>query len=224
MLDNYLDFSDWNVFSPADAQYLYDDSPVCNGGYRRKVPSVFWIERCGITHEQIKDIRDKIASGVSCRSIVHDTTIPLNIIQWIRDGNHPDFPEKVIVPEHLKPKRGRKPKGANKVLDKYRKEFNNAQYQQIVSMLKKLLVDGETEIDIKFAAFHLPPVWWPACERTSRGGHNNNFFYPLTRTFRVVKMLKVFSERGIVDITEQEINLLHKQAKKMKEKFDVYGG
>ena len=37
-------------------------------------------------------------------------------------------------------------------------------------------------------------------------------------------MLKVFSEQGIVDITEQEINLLHKQAKKLKEKFDVHGG
>ena len=81
MLNNYIDLSDWNVFSPVDLQYLNDDSPVCNGGYRRAIPSVFWLERCGITHEQIKDIRYKIASGVSCRSIVHDTTIPINIIR-----------------------------------------------------------------------------------------------------------------------------------------------
>ena len=33
-------------------------------GIVETIPSVFWLERCGIiTHEQIKDIRDKIASG-----------------------------------------------------------------------------------------------------------------------------------------------------------------
>ena len=217
---HYLDFSNPNEFSWADAKYLDDFSPVANNGYRRAVPSAYWLERCGITHEQIKDIRDKIAQGISCRSLVHDTRIPLNIIQWIRDGNHPDFPDKVIVPEHLKPKRGRKKKGENKVLDKYRKEFDNEQYRQIATVLKQLLVDGVDEVSIKFAAFHLPPLWWPACERTSLGGKNNNFFYPLTRVFRVVKMLVRFAEQGIVDMTEQEIKLIHKQARKMKEKLE----
>ena len=146
----YLDFSNPNEFSWVDAKYLDDFSPVANGGYRKAVPSAYWLERCGITHEQIKDIRDKIAQGTSCRSLVHDTRIPLNIIQWIRDGNHPDFPDKVIVPEHLKPKRGRKKKGENKVLDKYRKELNNEQYQQIADVLKQLLVDGVDEVSIKF--------------------------------------------------------------------------
>jgi hypothetical protein len=84
-----------------------------------------------------------------------------------------------------------------------------------------LLVDGETEIAIRFPAFVLPPVWWPACERTSRGGHNNNFFYPLTRWYRVKKLLLSFSKADKVLMTEQEINLIYKQAKKMKEKLDV---
>lgn len=219
MTNSYLDFSNPNEFSHADAKYIDDFSPVANNGYRRAVPSVYWLERCGITHEQIKDIRDKIAQGISCRSLVHDTRIPLNIIQWVRDGNHPDFPDKVIVPEHLKPKRGRKKKGENKVLDKYRKEFDNEQYQQIATVLKQLLVDGVDEVSIKFAAFHLPPLWWPACERTSLGGKTNNFFYPLTRVFRVVKMLERFAEQGIIDMTEQEIKLIYKQAKKIKEKL-----
>ena len=40
MLDNYLDFSDWNVFSPADAQYLYDDDESDEDEYSYPVPRV----------------------------------------------------------------------------------------------------------------------------------------------------------------------------------------
>jgi hypothetical protein len=219
--NQYVDLSNPNEFSVCDTKYLDDFAAPVNGGYRRARPSAYWLERCGITYEQIADIRKRVSEGVSCRSIVHDTTIPLNIIQWIVAGKHPAFPEPVIVPDELKPKRGRKKHGENKVLDKYRKELTTYQEEAILAALKQLLVDGETEIAIRFPAFVLPPVWWPACERTSRGGHNNNFFYPLTRWYRVKKLLLSFSKADKVLMTEQEINLIYKQAKKMKEKLDV---
>ncbi len=220
--NQYVDLSNPNEFSVCDIKYLDDFAAPVNGGYRRARPSAYWLERCGITYEQIADIRKRVSEGVSCRSIVHDTTIPLNIIQWIVAGKHPAFPEPVIVPDELKPKRGRKKHGENKVLDKYRKELTTYQEEAILSALKQLLVDGETEIAIRFPAFVLPPVWWPACERTSRGGHNNNFFYPLTRWYRVKKLLLSFSKADKVLMTEQEINLIYKQAKKLKKQIDKF--
>lgn len=219
---SYIDLSNPNEFSVYDTKYLDDFAAPCNGGYRRARPSAYWLERCGITYEQIADIRKRVSEGVSCRSIVHDTTIPLNIIQWIVAGKHPAFPEPVIVPDELKPKRGRKKHGENKVLDKYRKELTAYQEEAILAALKQLLVDGETEIAIRFPAFVLPPVWWPACERTSRGGHNNNFFYPLTRWYRVKKLLLSFSKADKVLMTEQEINLIYKQARKLKQQIDKF--
>ena len=218
--NQYIDLSNPDEFSPVDVKYLDDFAAPVNGGYRRARPSAYWLERCGITYEQIADIRKRVSEGVSCRSIVHDTTIPLNIIQWIVAGKHPAFPEPVIVPDELKPKRGRKKHGENKVLDKYRKELTTYQEEAILAALKQLLVDGETEIAIRFPAFVLPPVWWPACERTSRGGHSNNFFYPLTRWYRVKKLLLSFSKADKILMTEQEIKLIHKQARKMKEKLE----
>jgi len=218
--NQYIDLSNPDEFSPVDVKYVDDFSPILNGGYRRARPSAYWLERCGITYEQIADIRKRVSEGVSCRSIVHDTTIPLNIIQWIVAGKHPAFPEPIVVPEHLKPKRGRKKHGENKVLDKYRKELTTDQEKAILAALKQLLVKGEKEIAIRFPPFVLPPVWWPPSERTSLGGKNNNFFYPLTRFFGVVKMLEKFAQQGIVDMTEQEIKLIHKQARKMKEKLE----
>ena len=220
--NQYVDLSNPNEFSVCDIKYLDDYSEPCNGGYRRARPSAYWLERCGITYEQIADIRKRVSEGVSCRSIVHDTTIPLNIIQWIVAGKHPAFPEPVIVPDELKPKRGRKKHGENKVLDKYRKELTTYQEEAILAALKQLLVDGETEIAIRFPAFVLPPVWWPACERTSRGGHNNNFFYPLTRTFSVEKLLTSMAEAGKIALTTEEIKLLCKQARKLKKQIDKF--
>ncbi len=70
----------------ADIKFIGDDSPTEHGGYRRAPPSVFWLQRAGISNDMVKELRDKIANGVSLRSIVQDTTIPLNILQWIRDG------------------------------------------------------------------------------------------------------------------------------------------
>lgn len=218
---SYIDLSNPDEFNHADAKYVDDFSPVVNGGYRRCPPSAYWLERIGCTHEFIQEIREKVAQGVSCRSLVHQYRYPINVIQFMISGKHPAFPEPVIVPDELKPKRGRKKHGENKVLDKYRKELTTYQEEAILSALKQLLVDGETEIAIRFPAFVLPPVWWPACERTSRGGHNNNFFYPLTRWYRVKKLLLSFSKADKVLMTEQEINLIYKQAKKMKEKLDV---
>jgi hypothetical protein len=218
---SYIDLSNPDEFNHADAKYVDDFSPVVNGGYRRCPPSAYWLERIGCTHEFIQEIREKVAQGVSCRSLVHQYRYPINVIQFMISGKHPDFPEPVIVPDELKPKRGRKKHGENKVLDKYRKELTTYQEEAILAALKQLLVDGETEIAIRFPAFVLPPVWWPACERTSRGGHNNNFFYPLTRWYRVKKLLLSFSKADKVLMTEQEINLIYKQAKKMKEKLDV---
>ena len=220
--NQYVDLSDPNEFSVCDIKYLDDFAAPVNGGYRRARPSAYWLERCGITYEQIADIRKRVSEGVSCRSIVHDTTIPLNIIQWIVAGKHPAFPEPVIVPDELKPKRGRKKHGENKVLDKYRKELTTYQEEAILAALKQLLVDGETEIAIRFPAFVLPPVWWPACERTSRGGHNNNFFYPLTRTFSVEKLLTSMAEAGKIALTTEEIKLLCKQARKLKKQIDKF--
>lgn len=222
MNDKYLiDLSNPDEFSAADLKYLDDFSPVLNGGYRRARPSAYWLERCGITYEQIEDIRNKIASGQSCRSIVHETTIPLNIIQWLRDGKHPDFPEPVIVPEYLKPKRGRKKHGENKVLDKYRKELTEAQYKAIIDACKQQIIEGEKDVKIKFPAFVLPPTWFPPCESTSRGGHNNNFFYPLVRTFNAVRMLKAFAKKGMLEMTEEDVDILWKNAVKLKEKMNV---
>lgn len=218
---SYIDLSNPDEFNHADAKYVDDFSPVVNGGYRRCPPSAYWLERIGCTHEFIQEIREKVAQGVSCRSLVHQYRYPINVIQFMISGKHPAFPEPVIVPDELKPKRGRKKHGENKVLDKYRKELTTYQEEAILAALKQLLVDGETEIAIRFPAFVLPPVWWPACERTSRGGHNNNFFYPLTRWYRVKKLLLSFSKADKVLMTEQEINLIYKQAKKMKEKLDV---
>lgn len=220
--NQYVDLSNPNEFSVCDIKYLDDFAAPVNGGYRRARPSAYWLERCGITYEQIADIRKRVSEGVSCRSIVHDTTIPLNIIQWIVAGKHPAFPEPVIVPDELKPKRGRKKHGENKVLDKYRKELTTYQEEAILAALKQLLVDGETEIAIRFPAFVLPPVWWPACERTSRGGHNNNFFYPLVRTFSVQKLLTSMAEAGKIALTTEEIKLLCKQARKLKKQIDKF--
>lgn len=216
---SYLDFSNPDEFSYADAKYLDDFSPIVNGGWRYARPSAWWLERCGITHEQIKTIRDDIAKGVSCRSIVHATKIPLNIIQWIRDGRHPDFPGKVIVPEHLKPKRGRKKHGENEVLNQYRREFTSFQEAAILDACKQYLVEGEENIEIKFPAFVLPPKWFPATMSTDKGCKNNNFFYPLTRKFSVVKILKAFAREGKLQMTDEEIDVMMKQAKKLKEKL-----
>ncbi len=216
---SYIDLSNWNEFRPADIKYLDDFSPVVNGGYRRCPPSAYWLERIGCTHEFIQEIREKVAQGVSCRSLVHQYRYPINVIQFMISGKHPDFPEPVIVPEHLKPKRGRKKHGENKVLDQYRKELTEVQYKAIMDACKQLLINGEKEIDIKFPAFVLPPVWFPPTERTSRGGHNNNFFYPLTRTFNAVNMLKAFAKREMLNMSEEEIDMMFKQAVKLKEKM-----
>lgn len=216
---SYLDFSNQDEFCYADAKYVDDFSPVVNGGWRKAPPSAWWLERCGITHKQIASIREDIANGMSCRSIVHATKIPLNIIQWIRDGRHPDFPGKVVVPEHLKPKKGRKRHGENAVLDQYRREFTKEQEDAIIDTCKAIAIDGEDYIEIKFPPFVLPPKWFPATVGTDIGGKNNNFFYSLTRKFPVAKILKAYVREGKLNVSEDEIDLLIKQAKKLKEKF-----
>lgn len=221
-LYDLVDPDNQTMINYADIKFIGDDSPTFNGGYRRAPPSVFWLERAGISNDMIKEIRDKIASGQSCRSIVHETTIPLNIIQWLRDGKHPDFPEPVVVPEHLKPKRGRKKHGENKVLDKYRKELTQGQITAILDACKQLVVDGERLISIRFPAFILPPIWFPACESTNLGGRNNNFFYPLVRTFSVQKLLTSMAEAGKIALTTEEIKLLCKQARKLKKQIDKF--
>lgn len=219
---SYIDLSNPDEFNHADAKYVDDFSPVVNGGYRRCPPSAYWLERIGCTHEFIQEIREKVAQGVSCRSLVHQYRYPINIIQFMISGKHPAFPEPVIVPEHLKPKAGRKKKGENKALEQYRKELTEEQCKIIIDACKQLVIDGEKEISIRFPAFVLPPVWFPACTSTDRGGHNNNFFYPLVRTFSIEKLLTSMTEAGKIALTTEEIKLLCKQARKLKKQIDKF--
>ncbi len=206
----------------ADIKFIGDDSPTEHGGYRRAPPSVFWLQRAGISNDMVKELRDKIANGVSLRSIAQDTTIPLNILQWIRDGFHPDFPEKVVIPEHLKPKAGR-PKGGGRKehLKQYQKELTQKQEQLILDTCKQMIVDGEKHITIKFPAFTLPPAYFPVPVAISNN-RNNNFFYTMTRTFSIEKLLTSMAEAGKIALTTEEIKLLCKQARKLKKQIDKF--
>jgi hypothetical protein len=50
----------------ADIKFIGDDSPTEHGGYRRAPPSVFWLQRAGITNDMVEEFQSQM--GLSSKN------------------------------------------------------------------------------------------------------------------------------------------------------------
>lgn len=206
------------------AKLLPWSSKRYKNGRRDCHPSMFedgeikdWLPR-----HAVKRIVVLLQHGYSRREAAYRLGIHRKTVEFVAVGKSWHQRCKVEVPEHLKPRSGRKPASnrPDKVKDN-QLTFTDEQVTMLINEAKELMLEGsERRVRIKFPAGKHPPVDFPRAFGKQKTTTNSADFWPKWREYTPLSVLTYFSKLGKLDISEEELRLLDAKAKEMKKKLE----
>lgn len=175
-----------------------------------------------MTRRYTKKIVVLLQRGYSRREIAYRLGCHRLTVEMVATGKCWHHRTKVEVPEHLKPRAGRKP--ANNRPDKVKDNqltFTDEQVTILIHQAKELMLEGSGQmVRIKFPPMGEPPVGFPRAFGKQRTTQSSADFWPKWREYTPLSVLLYFSKLGKIDISEAELRLLDAKAKEMKKKLE----
>lgn len=157
--------------------------------------------------------------GYSRREVAYRLGIHRKTVEYVALGKDMHHRCKVIVPDHLKPRAGRKP--ASNRPDKVKDNqliFTPEQEKMLIEQCKRCILEGKM-LRIKFPAGKHPPTNWPRAMSKQRTTTNSADFWPKWREFTPVSVLTYYFKQGKVDISEEALELLAKTVREMNKRL-----
>ena len=167
----------------------------------------------------VKKVVILLQRGYSRREIAYRFGCHRHTIEFIAVGKAWHHRCKVVVPEHLKPRSGRKP--ANNRPDKVKDNqlvFTPEQEKMLIEQCKRCILEGKM-LRVKFPPMGQPPEGWPRAMKKQKTTTNSADFWPKWREYTPVSVLTYYFRKGKVDITEEALELLAKTAREMNKRL-----
>ena len=167
----------------------------------------------------VKRIVVLLQHGFSRREVAYRLGIHRKTVEFVAVGKSWHHRCRVEVPEHLRPKPGRKP--ANNRPDKVKDNqlvFTPEQEKMLIEQCKRCILEGKM-LRVKFPAGKHPPVEWPRAMGKQKTTTNSADFWPKWREYTPVSVLTYYFKKGKVDITEEALELLAKTAREMNKRL-----
>lgn len=167
----------------------------------------------------VKKVVVLLQHGYSWRECAYRFGVHRFTIEHIASGRSWHHREKVFVPEHLRPKAGRKPKHnrPDKVKD-HQLTFTPEQEKMLIEQCKRCILEGKN-LRIRFPPMGQPPADWPKVVAKQRTTTNSADFWPKWKEFNPVSVLTHYFKQGKVDITDEALELLAKTAREMNKRL-----
>ena len=203
------------------AKLLPWSSKRYKNGRRDCHPSMFedgeikdWLPR-----HAVKRIVVLLQHGYSRREAAYRLGIHRKTVEFVAVGKSWHHRCKVEVPDHLKPRAGRKP--ANNRPDKVKDNqlvFTPEQEKMLIEQCKRCILEGKM-LRVKFPPMGQPPEGWPRAMKKQKTTTNSADFWPKWREYTPVSVLTYYFKKGKVDITEEALELLAKTAREMNKRL-----
>ena len=167
----------------------------------------------------VKRIVVLLQHGFSRREVAYRLGIHRKTVEFVAVGKSWHHRCRVEVPEHLRPKPGRKPDNnrPDKVKDN-QLVFTPEQEKMLIEQCKRCILEGKM-LRVKFPAGKHPPVEWPRAMGKQKTTTNSADFWPKWREYTPVSVLTYYFKKGKVDITEEALELLAKTAREMNKRL-----
>ena len=172
-----------------------------------------------MTRRFTKKIVVLLQHGYSRREVAYRLGCHRLTVEMVATGRCWHHRTPVIVPDHLKPRSGRKP--ANNRPDKVKDNqlvFTPEQEKMLIEQCKRCILEGKM-LRVKFPAGKHPPVEWPRAMGKQKTTTNSADFWPKWREYTPVSVLTYYFKKGKVDITEEALELLAKTAREMNKRL-----
>ena len=167
----------------------------------------------------VKKVVILLQSGYSRREVAYRFGCHRHTIEFIAVGKAWHHRCKVVVPEHLKPRSGRKPENNRpQKVEENRLTFTPEQERMLIQHCKQLILEGKM-LRVKFPPMGQPPEGWPRAMKKQKTTTNSADFWPKWREYTPVSVLTYYFKKGKVDITEEALELLAKTAREMNKRL-----
>lgn len=172
-----------------------------------------------MTRRFTKKIVVLLQRGFSRREVAYRLGCHRHTVEMVATGRCWHHRCKVEVPEHLKPKAGRKSENNRpQKVEENRLTFTPEQERMLIQRCKQLILEGKM-LRIKFPPMGQPPKGWPRAMSKQRTTTNSADFWPKWREFTPVSVLTYYFKQGKVDISEEALELLAKTAREMNKRL-----